>query len=314
MSRLGYLLIVFASFLLSACDKADDGLQIPQFVSRQQDNFILNNGHATLTVSPAKGGRVLGLTLDGFEFLAIEKRGNEQINSYGSVLWSSPQSEWSWPPLPELNTHPYSITCDKDSTAIVLTSEIEPKTGYQFVKSYSIGEHPETFKIAYTIINHSDKTKDVAAVENTRVNPTGMAFFPKGDTEPSSGIFYPLEIKTLNNIVWHQFEPKKILQDHHKVMMDGKEGWLAYTQGQYLFVKRFADTPADQSPETERQIEIFGHSDRTFAELKHQSALHHLKPGESFTWEVEWQVKKLKAGTDTQLGSQDLVDAARARY
>lgn len=312
MSRLGYLLIIFASFFLSACDKQDE-LQVPQFVSRQADNFVLHNGRATLTVSPAKGGRVIGLTLDSFEFLATETRGNDQINSYGSVLWSSPQSEWSWPPLAAHNANPYSIGCDEDNTAIVLTSEVEPKTGYQFVKSYSISERPETFKIVYKIINHSDKAKDVAAVENTRVNPTGLAFFPKGDTEPSSGIFYPLEIQTLNNIVWHQFDPAKIRQDHHKVMMDGKEGWLAYSRGQYLFIKRFPDSPANQSPETERQVEIFGHSDRTFAELKHQSALHHLKPGESFEWEVEWEVKKLADGAEVQLGSQALVDAAKAR-
>jgi Domain of unknown function (DUF4380) len=313
MSRLGCLLILFA-LLLSACDKPHDKLQIPQFVSRQADNFILNNGRATLTVSPAKGGRVIGLQLDGVEFLATETKRNDPINSFGSVLWSSPQSEWSWPPLAEHNFNAYSVGCNNDKTAIILTSEIEPKTGYQFVKSYSIGEHPNTFKMRYKIINHSDKTKSVAAIENTRVNPTGLAFFPKGDTEPSSGIFYPLEIQTINGIVWHKFEPSKIRQDHHKVMMDGKEGWLAYSRGQYLFIKRFPDSQPNETPETERQIEIFGHSNRTFAELKHQSALHHLKPGESFEWDVEWEVKKLADNLDVQLGSQDLVDAARAAH
>jgi Domain of unknown function (DUF4380) len=311
MSRLGSLLIVFASFLLSACDKQDE-LQVPQFVSRQEDNFTLHNGRATLTVSPVLAGRVISLKLDAVEFLSLETKRNDS-NSFGSVLWSSPQSEWNWPPLAEHNTKPFSVGCNMDKTAIVLTSDIEPKTGYQFVKSYSIGERPETFKMRYKIINHSDKAKDVAAIENTRVNPKGLAFFPEGDTEPSSGIFYPLEIQTIHGIVWHKFEPDKIRQDHHKVMMDGKEGWLAYSRDQYLFVKRFLDSQASEAPETERQIEIFGHSDRTFAELKHQSALHHLKPGESFEWEVEWEVKKLPDGVDIQLGSQDLVDAARAR-
>jgi hypothetical protein len=310
MSRLASLIIVIALVLLSACDKQDE-LQVPQFVSRQADNFVLNNGHATLTVSPAKGGRVVGLTMNGFELLAVEKKGNDQISSFGSVLWSSPQSEWSWPPLLEHNTKPFSVGCDKDRTAIILTSEIEPKTGYQLVKSYSIGTKAETFAITYKIINHSDKEKWVAAIENTRVLPEGLVFFPKGDTEPSGGIFYPLQIEVLNDIVWHKFEPEKIRQDHHKVMMDGKEGWLAYLRNEYLFVQRFIDVAPDRVPDTEREIEIFGHADRIFAELKHQSALHFLKPGESFEWEVEWQVKKLADEIDLQIGSQDLLNAVR---
>lgn len=311
MFRLACLFILLVTCALSGCDKSGDELQVPQFVSRQADSFILQNGRASLTVSPEKGGRVVGLSLDGFEFLAVEKRGNDQVNSFGSVLWSSPQSEWSWPPLLEHNAKPFSVGCDKDRTAIILTSEIEPKTGYQLVKSYSIGTKAETFTITYKIINHSDKEKWVAAIENTRVLPEGLVFFPKGDTEPSGGIFYPLQIEVLNDIVWHKFEPEKIRQDHHKVMMDGKEGWLAYLRNQYLFVQRFVDAPADTIPDTEREIEIFGHSNRTFAELKHQSALHFLKPGESFEWEVEWQVKKLADEIDLQIGSQDLLNTVR---
>jgi len=299
---------------LSGCDKPDDQqLQIPQFVSRQDQSFTLHNGQAVMTVSPQKGGRVSGLKMGNQEFLAKETQGNDKVNSYGSVLWSSPQSEWMWPPLAELNANPYSVSCTKDKTAIVLTSDIEPKTGYQFVKSYSLGEHSESFKMRYKIINHSDKTKNVAIIENTRVDPVGLVFFPKGDTEPNSGIFYPLEIKLLNGIVWHKFEPEKIRQDHHKVMMDGKAGWLAYQKGRYLLVKHFPDSPANRAPDTEREIEIFGHSDRTFAEIKHQSALHLLAPGESFEWEVVWQLKKIPDDADLSLGSNDLVDVARAK-
>jgi hypothetical protein len=108
-----------------------------------------------------------------------------------------------------------------------------------------------------------------------------------------------------------QFAPEKIGQDHHKLMMDGKEGWLAYQKRSYLLVKHFQDVSANQSPETEREIEIFGHTDRTFAEIKHQSALHNLEPGESFEWEVEWQVKKLPKETNIQFGSAELLKIAR---
>ncbi len=312
MSRLSFSYIFCLLLLLSACNRTDnEELEIPKFVSRQGHDFSLHNGFATLTVSPQKGGRVIGLKANDVELLALEPKDAEKVNSYGSVLWSSPQSEWNWPPLASLNTSPYSVGCDSNKTAIVLTSEIEPKTGYQFIKYYSLGDKPETFKMRYKIINHSDQAKDVAVIENTRVNPVGLVFFPKGDTEANSGIFYPLEIQILDGIVWHRFAPEKIGQDHHKLMMDGKEGWLAYQKRSYLLVKRFQDVLANQSPETEREIEIFGHTSRSFAEIKHQSALHYLKPGESFEWEVEWQVKKLPEETNIQFGSTDLLKIAR---
>lgn len=307
-----FFLLIICAVCLPACDKSGkDSLQVPQFVTQKQGSFVLTNGAASLTVSSERGGRVISLKLDGFEFLATETQINNQPNGYGSVLWSSPQSEWSWPPLPELNNQPYTVACDSTHTAIVLSSQIEPKTGYQFVKSYSLGNRPQTFKIRYKIINHSQQAKDVAAIENTRVKPQGITYFPKGDTEPNSGIFYPLQVEILDGIVWHQFEPENIRQDHHKVMMDGKEGWLAYVKGQYLMVQRFEDSPADKAPDSEREIEIFGHMGRTFAELKHQSALHHLEPGESFEWEVEWQVKKLSSDQKVAVGSEDLIKAAR---
>lgn len=312
MSRSSCLYILCPLLLLSACNRSDNqDLVIPKFVSRHEQNFILHNGFATLTVSPQQGGRMISLKADNMEFLALEPNNGDKVNAYGSVVWTSPQSEWNWPPLSQLNSEPYSVGCNKNRTAIVMTSEIEPKTGYQFVKSYSLGEKPETFKMRYQVINHSDKTKDVAAIENTRIDPVGLVFFPKGDTEANSGIFYPLEFQILNGLVWHKFEPEKIRQDHHKIMMDGKEGWLAYAKGSYLLVKHFQDSRANQAPETEREIEIFGHIDRTFAEIKHQSALHNLKPGESFEWEVEWQVKKLPDGVEVQAGNTSLPKIAR---
>ncbi len=312
MSRLSCLYLLCLLLVLSACDKTDnEELQIPKFVSRQEHNFTLHNGFATLTVSPREGGRVISLRAGDVELLALQPKNSEKVNAFGSVLWSSPQSEWNWPPLSQHNTNPYAVGCNSNKTAIVLTSEIEPKTGYQFVKYYSLGDKPETFKMRYKIINHSDKTKAVAAIENTRVDPVGVVFFPKGDTEPNSGIFYPLDIQILDGVVWHRFAPEKIRRDHHKVMMDGKEGWLAYEKESYLLVKHFEDSKANQAPETEREIEIFGHSDRTFAEIKHQSALHNLHPGESFEWEVEWQIKKLPENIDLQLGSRDLLGIAR---
>lgn len=308
-----FFLLCLSVILVSGCDRSDHrDLQVPQFVSRHQDNFVLTNGQASMTVSPARGGRVMSLKYDQFEFLATETKINNQPNAYGTVLWSSPQTEWSWPPLPELDHQAYTVSCDHDKTAIVLSSSIEPKTGYQFVKSYMLGDKPQTFKIRYKIINHSKQTKAVAAIENTRIRPDGLAFFPIGDTEPSSGLFYPLDVQVTDSVLWHKFAPEKIRQDNHKVMADGREGWLAYSKGQYLFVQRFADSPADKAPETEREVEIFGHSDRTFAELKHQSALHQLAPGESFEYEVEWQVKKLPAEVESVIGNQQLVEAARA--
>jgi hypothetical protein len=287
-----YSLIAFLAISLAmfGCGKSSqDRSQLPAFCKKSGSLVSLRQGKLRMEIMPKVAGRISSLKYDGHELL-VAIADLDQITDWGSVFWSSPQAEWNWPPIDTLDSKPYTIGADDER--LVLTSGVDAKTGYQFTKTYMpAGE--DRIAITYRITNHSDHEKQVAPLEVTRLPPSGSLFYPRGDTDPISGIFYPLDLQTIDELAWYQYDAKKIRTDHHKVMQDGKEGWVAYVDNGYLLVKEFSDNPPAAIAAGEREIEIFAHVEHIFIEMKQQGALVSLAPGEFLDWTVIWHVKKL---------------------
>lgn len=289
-----YSLIAFLAICLAlfGCGKSSqDAVSLPEFCKKDGSRLYIKQGKLRMEIMPKVAGRVSSLRYDGHELLVTDAD-QSNITDWGTVFWSSPQSEWNWPPIDTLDSKPYALTTDDER--VVLTSEVDKKTGYQFTKTYlPIGD--DRIAVTYRITNHSDQEKNVAPLEVTRLPPSGDLFYPRGDTDPISGIFYPLDVQNIDDLTWYHYDAKKIRTDHHKVMQDGKEGWVAYVNKGHLLVKEFADNPPAAIANGEREIEIFAHVEHIFIEMKQQGAVVALAPGEYLEWTVIWHVKKLPA-------------------
>jgi len=303
-----------AASLVVACSKSDQHTSgaamchLPLFVQQQGDKYLIKQGELTMEVHPAMGGRISSVKHGRHELLITQERTSSML--WGSVLWSSPQSEWGWPPVKALDHEPYRVSVEDNQ--LVLTSEIDPKTGYQFVKSHRASStQSDAFVITYTIYNRSDAAKAVAPWELTRVPTSGIVFFPTGEREHESGIFYPMEIQKTGDVSWFLYDEKKIRDDHHKLMTDSREGWLAYTDNGYLLVKKFADVPAELIAPNEGEVELFTDALKTYLELQQQGGMTMLEPGERLDWEVTWYVKKLPDDISVSVGSAELVNYVR---
>lgn len=286
-----YSLIAFLaiSLALFGCGKSKQAEQLPVFCKQDGSRLYIKQGKISMEIMPKVAGRVSSLKYDGHEIL-VAIADPDKITDWGTVFWSSPQSEWSWPPIDTLDSKPYSVGAHEDR--LELTSDIDKKTGYQFTKTY-VPAGDDRIAVTYRITNHSDHEKNVAPLEVTRLPPSGDLFYPRGDTDPISGIFYPLDVQNIDELTWYQYDAKKIRTDHHKVMQDGKEGWVAYVDKGYLLVKEFADNPPAAIAAGEREIELFTHVEHIFIEMKQQGASVALAPGEHLEWTVTWHVKKL---------------------
>ncbi len=286
-----YSLIAFLAIFLAlfGCGKSRQAEQLPVFCKQDGSRLYIKQGKISMEIMPKVGARVSSLKYDGHEIL-VTIADLDKITDWGTVFWSSPQSEWNWPPIDTLDSKPYTLGANEDR--LVLTSGVDKKTGYQFTKTY-LPTGDDRIAVTYRITNHSDHEKNVAPLEVTRLPPSGDLFYPRGDTDPISGIFYPLDIQTLDDLTWYQYDAKKIRTDHHKVMQDGKEGWVAYIDKGYLLVKEFTDNPPAAIAAGEREIEIFTHVEHIFIEMKQQGASVALAPGEHLEWTVIWHVKKL---------------------
>lgn len=302
--------IVTLGCLLNACDSHKDAVnatQLPAFVAQKGAVYTITQGQTRLDINADIGGRISSLKIDGVELLlTADKAGN---SVWGSTFWSSPQSEWSWPPIDVLDTAPYKVSVTNDR--IVFTSKTDPGTGYQFVKSYGVNAEKNCISIIYSIYNKSNVEKNVAGWEVTRFRPTGMAFFPQGNTDSNSGIFYPLAVEHVGDLTWAEYRPKTLLQNHHKLMTDGKEGWVAYTNAGKILIKEFADVPVELIVAGEGEIELFANYEKTFWEIDQQGVMTKLAPGEHLDWEVRWHTRSLPASVPATLGSNDLVNYVR---
>lgn len=307
-SSLQLVMLLLLSCVLCACDTSNKNAnQLPHFVSNKGSVYTITQGQTQLDIIANVAGRIGSLKIDGEEMLLTADKANNTM--WGSVFWSSPQSEWSWPPIEVLDSSPYDVSVvDK---RIVFTSKVDPLTGYKFIKSYGLNEEKKCISIIYSIYNQSNEEKNVAGWEVTRLGPKGMAFFPQGNTESNSGIFYPLAVEHVGDFTWVKYEPEYLLQNHHKLMTDGKEGWVAYTNAGKLLVKEFADVPVELIVSGEGEIEFFANYERTFWEIAQQGVMTKLAPGEHLDWEVRWHTRTLPAQISQAIGSDDLIHYAR---
>lgn len=300
-----------ACCMLCACDagkkNALNASALPEFVVHKGSKYLIKQGEAELEINANNAGRIASLKIAGQEILLTADQASNTV--WGNVLWSSPQSEWSWPPLPTLDNSPYDVHIDENR--VVFTSKVDKQTGYQFIKSYGISPEKKCLSIRYSIINKSNVEKNLAAWEVTRLRPRGTVFFPQGNTDISNGIFYPFPTEHINDITWATYDAQKIHDNHHKLMTDGKEGWIAYMFNRKLLIKEFADVPVELMVAGEGEIEMFANTEKTFWEIAEQSLMTKLQPNERLDWEVLWHMRSLPAGVKAEQGSDDLVNYVR---
>jgi hypothetical protein len=310
--KLSYPLValVALSCTLFACDSRKSAINyndLPAYIAQKGNVYTLTQGQTRLEISANIAGRISSLKIDGEEMLLTADKAGNAV--WGSVFWSSPQSEWSWPPIDILDSAPYKVSVVDNR--IVFTSKTDPQTGYQFVKSYGVNTEKNCISIIYSIYNKSGVEKNVAGWEVTRFLPKGMAFFPQGNTESNSGIFYPLAVEHVGDMTWANYQPELLLQNHHKLMTDGKEGWIAYVNAGKLLVKEFADVPVELIVSGEGEIELFANVEKTFWEIDQQGVMTKLASGEHLDWEVRWHTRTLPAAIPAKLGSEELVNYVR---
>ena len=88
-------------------------------------------GDVTMTITPEKGAKITSLKYQDQEVIS-QLRWPE---SFGSTFWTSPQKEWNWPPVFELDKGVYEVV-EKDGH-LVMTSPVSEKLKYRVRKDFS---------------------------------------------------------------------------------------------------------------------------------------------------------------------------------
>ena len=243
----------------------------------EEGKYSISTGDVTLTVDAAKGGKVVSFKYQDKEVLSQTRF----PNSFGSTFWTSPQSEWNWPPVPEYDTKPFEVEI-KDGV-LTLTGQKSERFGYRIRKQFTADPKDNAIVITYTIVNESDQTRKVAPWEISRVPNGGVVFFEAKETVPANNM-KGLPFVYEHGAAWFVMDEDR---ENRKINADGT-GWLAFCDNGIMFVKKFQDlAPAEPAP-AEAEIQIYANPGKTFVEIEEQGAYTTLKPDEETDWTARW--------------------------
>ena len=232
---------------------------------------------ATMTVDPARGGKILSLKYQEQEVLS-QSRFPE---SFGSTFWTSPQKEWNWPPVAEFDKQPYEVVQRADGR-LTISSPVSERLGMSVGKDFAIDTSNHAFVITYSIRNEGTEARSVAPWEITRVTNTGgLIFFAPTDSIWPAGL---MDFQLSDGAAWYETDEAP---RNRKVNADGS-GWLAYCADGLLLVKKFQDLQPEQPAPGEAEVQVYVNRGKTYIELESQGAYTLLQPGESLSWTVRW--------------------------
>lgn len=271
------LSLIFLSALL--CVQASAARKTVRSIGR--DRYTVTAGKAVMTVDAREGARIQSLKYLDHELLNQDKG----PNAHGSTFWTSPQADWNWPPVPEHDSEPYTVTVEKNT--LIMTSQLSQRFPYRIMKEITTDRKGKHFILTYTVINESNEEHQIAPWEITRVPAGGVVFFDcpvksiVGDKE--------LSFKSKYGLTWYEFESNR---RYRKANADAK-GWMAYANDGLLFVKTFDDLDASQPAPGEAEAQLYVHNGKTYYEIENQGAYTSLKPGESVSITVNWYLQPI---------------------
>ncbi|HEX6278040.1 MAG TPA: hypothetical protein VFZ53_33580 [Polyangiaceae bacterium] len=251
----------------------------------------------------ADGGRIVELSLDGRNALATQA---DSPLAYGVSFWPSPQSDWNWPPPPELDRLPW--TSRSEAHAISLESGVNAALGLAASVRVAFERGNAGVRIDYTLENRGAASRRVAPWQNVRMRPGGLTFYAarSGALPPST-----LEPELRGGVAWLRHDPETMLENR-KSFADGAEGFLAHVENGLLFVASWDDVPRELQAPGEAEIELYVDKTTRFVEIEAQGPYEAIAPGGSLVWTVRHSLERLAAGVTVEVGSESLVEAARA--
>lgn len=294
-------IIILSILFISSCSSSDKEPTTIVPTSDGNGIYSLKGTNMYFEVDANFGGRISSFKLGNKEMLS---RKDVDSNNWGSTFWTSPQSDWNWPPPANIDRNPYNAEIIDD--AIILRSDKDETLGYSVTKKFAADAKDTSISITYTIINNSDKRKKVGPWEITRVPAGGLLLFPS-PVEMKKKKKSPLVFDD-HGIAFFEHSLKKA----SKVKAKGSEGWMAYIYDEIAFIKKFKEVSPNKVEPGEGDIEVKEDKDNKFLELDEKGEFVELKPGQSLEWQVKWYVRNIPEKIKIEKGNQDLVNYVRS--
>lgn len=266
------------------------------------DVWRLAFGPVLFEASAAKGASVTTFS-----------RGGHNVLADGSHFRPSPQKAWTWPPPPEIAMSPY--TASVSGNAILMESQTSAQYGLKAKKRFWANAASEVVTIEYTLTNTSSARASWAPWEVSRVNATGLTFFPEGAAiAPKPASFgQTIALQSAGGVAWLDYKAAPYISGNYIVARDGLEGWSAHAEAGIVFIKSFPDVPAAQIPPEEGELQLWTDSTHVVLEMENEGAYVPLGAGQSIVWTMRWYLRALPPDVPVAVGSDKLLAFVRSQ-
>lgn len=271
------------------------------------DRWVLQGDGFRAEVDPTVGGRITGFFAGDVNLLT-----GPEVNptNFGSTFWTSPQSDWHWPPPPEVDHMPYIVVEGEDD--LVCCGPPCAKLGLLVTKRFRIVEANQSLLVQYEICNQSAEPIKVAPWEITRV-PGGLTVFAQGQEllDKPAPVPEP-EVTHAAGATWLVYSRSAIATDQ-KLFAHSHEGWLAHFWNGFALIKEFELVNAQKQAPGEAMIELFTSGLHDYVEIEQQGAYTKVAPRKSVCWPVTWKVRKVPTNLELQVGSANVLAWIRSQ-
>jgi len=257
-------------------------------------------------------GLYFAVDADGGKVVEFKRAGGENVfttsavheTNFGSTLWTAPQADWDWPPVPEIDSEPYTVTADDAAGTITMVSMGTPSVGpnVTVTKVFTANPCDQTVDISYSIANSGAAAVSFSAWDVTRVVPGGLSFW--GAEEGLLGASDLMSAEFVTDTYW--FDHVVDTTSGLKLFSEGIGGYIAFTQGTDLFVKAFTDVPANGHPPDHGEVEVYEGENDGYVELEVVGSYGSIAAGSSATLEMRWYLRPMPDGATRAVGDAAL--------
>lgn len=299
------------------------------------DAYRMSNGHVTVSVVPAAGGRVLEFSLDGQQALwvnpalqgklfPVPKRPTTWDNwrNYGGYkLWPAPQSLWprsvGEAPDPFLDGGAASVEV-LSQRGLRLTGAPSLDMGLLFVRELALDPQTGALTVQQRLRNIGPKPVEWSIWDVTQIPAPAWVFFPANPNSPNRNGILPLGA---GQNQWTN-EGGLIITEYRgvsgKIGADSPAGWMVGVVGDLAYIKRFPPRRDGATyPDKGSTVEVYTNDKSLpYIEMEVLGPLVHLEPGEETAYSETWTVAKLSqpirqradvAGAATELRGRGLL-------
>jgi hypothetical protein len=251
--------------------------------AKDSSPVTISRGEISLTVDPAIGGRISSLTFNGIEILNTSRDSNNL--QWGSTAWSSPQSDWNWPPIAAFDVEPFEVMRVEEKS-ILLEGPTDPETHLRMRKRFTLGPESD-IGLTYWLTNEGVSSINVALWENTRLPYAGRFEF-QADSIRGSLDTLPVNFQDSLYTIYadeRHVQPQKVFADLPTTTARYYNNGVILTK--HNLANAFYRVAPGQGP-----LEIYLDPPAGFVEFELQGDYRLIGPGESNNLRAKWSIKR----------------------